>query len=350
MTSKRPTITDVAHLAGVSKATVSAVLNDTGTVKESTRERIMTVIDHLNYRPTTGSGRSALDRCIALIIKEIDNPYYDEILVGARACAREHGYAMLVTSSEGEYEAERNAVELLQAKDVEGVIITPTVDADTDLSHLFELKRRNFPFVLLEEIRGVQASLVDVDNVEASRAAVQFLIEQGHTRIVHFAGPGYSTHTVERVDGVRRACSGSSVIFTDDDIVPTGAHMEDGYRRGLEYFGQTRDSRPTAVTCYNDLVALGLCRALAELGLRVPDDVSVIGYDNIRMLDFIPVQLTSVDVPKWQMGWTAAELLVKQIESSEALPPQKVYLEAQLIKRQSTRAIEDIPALATFTP
>jgi LacI family transcriptional regulator/LacI family repressor for deo operon, udp, cdd, tsx, nupC, and nupG len=226
------------------------------------------------------------------------------------------------------------------------------LDATADLSHFFELKRRNFPFLLLEEIRGVPASLVDVDNLDASRRAVEYLIAQGHTLIVHFAGPGYSSHSQERVDGVRRACSGSRLIFTDDDIVPAGAHLEDGYRAALEFFGaRAAGTRPTAVTCYNDLVAIGVCRALAELGLRVPEDVSVVGYDDIPLAEYLPVPLTTVRVPKLRMGQLAAEMLIRQIEAKEMLPPQKVYLDAELVVRGSTRALGDAaharnPALA----
>ncbi|HEX2094249.1 MAG TPA: LacI family DNA-binding transcriptional regulator [Longimicrobiaceae bacterium] len=339
MNYKRPTINDVARLAGVSKATVSAVLNDTGTVRESTRDRVVAVMEHLNYRPSGAPGRGGgqKGRSIGLVIKEIDNPYYGEVVTGARAAAQESGYTLLVTSSEGEYESERRAVELLQRKEVDGLILTPVLDADADLSHLFELKRRNFPFLLLEELRGVPASLIDVDNEEASRRAVEFLIEQGHTRIVHFAGPEYSWHSQERIDGVRRACSGSHVIFTDQDIVRAGAHLEDGYRAGLEYFGGPSSAeRPTAVTCYNDLVALGLCRALAELGIRVPEDVSVVGFDDIQLLDYLPFRLTSVRMPKFEMGRLAAQMLIRHIESREALPPQKVYLDAELVVRDST--------------
>ncbi|HEY0022023.1 MAG TPA: LacI family DNA-binding transcriptional regulator [Longimicrobium sp.] len=342
MQSKRATITDVARLAGVSKATVSAVLNDTGTVKASTRDRVLSVMENVNYRPAGFSGRAAAqnERSIGLVIKEIDNPYYGEVVTGARAAAQESGYTLLVTSSEGEYEAERKAVELLQRKEVDGLILTPVLDYDADLSHLFELKRRNFPFVLLEELRGVPAGLIDVDNEEASRKAVEFLIAQGHTRIVHFAGPAYSWHSQERVDGVRRACSASHVIFGDDDVVRAGAHMEDGYRAGLEYFGALSPAgRPTAVTCYNDLVALGLCRALGELGIGVPTDVSVVGFDDIQMLEYLPLRLTTVRMPKFEMGQLAAQMLIRHIESRETLPPQKVHLEAELVVRDSTRAV-----------
>ena len=346
MKSKRSTIDDVARHAGVSKATVSAVLNDAGSVRDSTRERIQSAIELLNYRPTQrpGSATARKSRSIGLLIKEIDNPYYAEVALGARAHAAEKGYTLLVASSEGEYDAERRAVELLQAKDVDGLIVTPVLDGDADLSHLFELKRRNFPFVLLEEIRGVPASLVDVDNTEASRAAVAHLIAHGHTRIAHFAGPRYSTHSQQRIDGVHQACSGSRLIFTERDIVTTGAHLKDGYRAGLEFFrSRDADSRPTAVTCYNDLVAIGVCRALAELGLRVPDDVSVVGFDDVPLLEYLSVPLTSVRLPKFSMGEIASQMLVRQIESKALVPPQKVYLESELVVRQSTRALREGP-------
>jgi LacI family transcriptional regulator, galactose operon repressor len=341
MKPKRPTINDVASQAGVSKATVSAVLNDSGAVKGSTRDRVLSAVEVLNYRPTQLVGRAGIRKAksLGLLIKEIDNPYYAEIVLGARSHASVNGYTLLIASSEGEYEAERRAVELLQSKDVDGIMATPVLDEHADLSHFFELKRRNFPFVLLEEIRGVPGSLVDVDNVEASRKAVAYLIGQGHTRIVHFAGPGYSTHSQERIDGVRWACSGSRLIFTDEDIVPAGAHLADGYRAGLAYFrGRDPQECPTAATCYNDLVAVGLCRALAELGLRVPDDVSVVGYDDIPLAEYFPIPLTSVRVPKFKMGQIAAEMLIRHIEAHQAVPPQKVYLEAELVIRHSTRS------------
>jgi LacI family transcriptional regulator len=342
MKNKQPTINDVARLAGVSKATVSAVLNDTGTVKKSTRERVLSVIESLNYRKsgpdTRGGGHQV--RSLGLVIKEIDNPYYGEVASGARAAAEQAGYTLLVMSSEGEHDSERRAVELAQSKGVDGLIITPVLDQTADLSHLFELKRRNTPFVLLEEVLGVQASLVDVDNQGASRKAVEHLIGQGHARIVHFAGPAYSMHSQERIDGVRRACSASHIIFGDDDVVPAGAHAEDGYRAGTEFFRDlARSERPTAVTCYNDLVAIGLCRALSELGIRVPDDVSVIGFDDIQLLEYLPLRLTSVRMPKFEMGQRAAQMLIRHIESRETLPPQKVYLDAELVVRDSTRVV-----------
>jgi len=341
MTGKRPTITDVAAQAGVSKATVSAVLNDTGAVKGATRERVLDAITRLNYRPTQGGGRAVMrnGRSIGLLIKEHDNPYYAQVADGVRACADAHGYTLLIVSTGGDYETERRAVELLRAKDVDGLIVTPVLDEHADLSHFFDLKRRNFPFVFLEEVRGVPASLVDVDNASAACRAVEYLIARGHTRIVHFAGPGYSAHSAERVQGVRNAYSASHLVFADDVVVPAGAHLEDGYRAA---FARFRDApaatRPTAATCYNDLVAIGVCRALSELGLRVPDDVSVIGFDDIPLCQYVPVPLTTVRMPAAEMGEIATQMLIRQIESRESVTPQRVYLDATLVERASTTA------------
>jgi DNA-binding LacI/PurR family transcriptional regulator len=216
------------------------------------------------------------------------------------------------------------------------------LDESADLSHYFELRRRNVPFVLLEEVRGLPASLIDVNNVEASCRAVEHLLELGHARIAHLAGPDYSAHSLQRLNGVRQAFSRTHRVFSDDGIVVAGAHMADGYRAGLALFGERANAdRPTAVTCYNDLVAVGLYRALAELGLRVPEDVSVVGFDDIELCDYLAVPLTSIRVAKHEMGATAARMLVEHIEAKQPVPIRKVYVDATLVVRASTAPPRD---------
>ncbi len=353
MQSDRATITDVAREAGVSKATVSAVLNDRGGVRATTRSRVLEAIERLNYRPTQlpGRARASEGKCIGIVVKEIDNPYYAEVVLGARSRAEERGYALVVASSEGEYDSERRGVELLCAKHVEGIIATPVMDEQADLSHFFELKRRNYPFVLLESVLGVPASLVDIDNAEASRRAAEHLIELGHSRLVHFAGPEYSMHSQERIEGVRRACSSARLVFGDAHVVRAGAHLESGYRAALHFFGRAgADTRPTGVTCYNDLVAVGVARALRELGLRVPHDVSLVGFDDIPLAEYLAVPLTTVRVPTFRMGEMAAELVITHAESNSAVPVQKIYLDAPLVVRGSTRPLGHAPHAPAATP
>lgn len=340
MAHHRPTISDVARDAGVSKATVSAVINDKGTVNPSTRDRVLAVIERLNYRPSAFARRAGADRarCVGLLIKEAHNPFYTEIITSVRRRAAESGYTLLVASSEGEYEAERRIFELLRAKDVDGMLVNPVFDRDTDLSPLFEMKRRNVPLVLLEEIRGVRASLVDIDNVDATRRAAKYLIDLGHTRIAHFSGPRYSIHSEQRAAGLRRAFSESSLIFRDALLLACGARLEDGHRTGVEYFGSvSEEDRATAVICFNDLVAIGLMKALRDLGLRVPEDVSVVGHDDLDLLAYLPLGLTTIHVPKRAMAEQATELLIRHIESSEPLPPSKVLVDVELVVRDSTR-------------
>jgi len=335
---------DVARLADVSKGTVSAVLNSSADVRERTRERVLGAIAKLNYRAHQAPNvRGHVERgpTLGLVIKEVDNPYYAEVVLGARDVAEQSGYTLVVASSEGQHEAERRAVHALRANGIEGIMLTPVLDETADLAHLFDAKRRNIALVLLERVRGLRASLVDVDNVRASRRAADYLIARGHTRLAHFAGPAYSMHSQERIEGVRLASSGApQIVLTDDDIVVAGAHLADGYRAALAYFGDRRaGERATGVTCYNDLVAIGVYRALAELGLRVPADVSVIGFDDISLAEYATVPLTTIRMPKRRMGALAAQMLIQQIESHTVLPPRGEMLESELIERASVSSL-----------
>ena len=343
MRAKPPTIDDVAREAGVSKATVSAVINSTGSIGQDTRDRVLEIVERLNYRPSgaRGNARRRGGKSIGIVIREQENPFYSDVVAGARSVVEELGYTVLVASSEGRYEAERRAVDTLREHDVSGLLLYPVLTAASDLSHLFDLKRRNFPFVLLEAVWGVQANLIETDSELAAQQAAEYLISLGHTRIVHFAGPAYSMHSKQRINGTYRAFSGSKISFTGESVIEAGAHIEDGYRAGLRYFRKHRTrARPTGVTCFNDMVALGVCRALTELGLTVPGDVSVIGYDDIPFLGYLHVPLTSVRVPKFEIGKRAAQILLDEIQAPEAVPPQRVSFAPEIVVRESTRRLD----------
>lgn len=337
---KNVTIEDVADHAGVSKSTVSAVINNRDVVKNSTRQRVLDSIETLDYRPRGSARRgfkSPNGHSIGFVIKEADNPYYSEVLVGIQEVTKEQEYLTFVSSSEGDFDTEKKIIAQFSNRDLDGLIITPILNDDTDLSHIFDLKRNNIPFVLLEGIRGIRTDLVDVDNVQASSDAVKHLIDLGHEHIVHFAGPEYSKHSMERVEGVRRAFSRSPLIFSDDLVIRVGDSFEEGYEVAMDHFSNG-STATTAVTCYNDLVALGVMKALRELGLDVPADVSVVGFDDLNLLDYFPIPLTTVRVPKKQMGERAANLLLQQIQDTGAQSNQRISLDAELIVRSSTAA------------
>lgn len=347
---KRVTIADVARKASVSVGTVSAVLNDRPTVREHTRRRVLAAIEELGYQPSPsaralgamqGDGR-VFEPAIGLIVKEITNPFYSEVVIGAQEYLAAQGYLSFVCTSEGSYEKEGALLKAFQNRSVQGAVIAPVLDARSDLSHLFMLRRAAYPFVLLEAVQGLQVNVVSVDNVRAVQMAVSYLIERGHERIVHFAGPPYTQHTRDRILGVEKAFSQSHLRFTDEVIIPAGAHLQDGYEAALEYFRTHRRAMPTGVTCFNDLVAMGVLRALHELGIRVPEEVSVIGFDDIPMAAYLSIPLTSVRVPKREMGARAAALLLELIEAhdrDEQLSPRHIVLEATLIERATTRSL-----------
>ena len=336
------TIKDVAAKAGVSSATVSNVINEKGKVSEPTRRAVLRVIEQLHYRPAASAQRRYRDeeRSIGLIIKELSNPYFAEVILGAQSAAEEAGYQITIATSEGRRETEDLIVDLFIAQDVGGLIIYPLFDSETDLTHLFDLKRRKIPFVLLERVRGLRASLVDVDNKAACRDAVQYLISLGHERIIHFAGPGYSMHGDERAEGFRQAFFDAQLVFSPEFIVRSGARLEEGYRAGKAYFGSVASAdAPTAVLCYNDLVAIGLMRALREQGLRVPEDVSIIGFDDIALSEYVGVPLTTMRVPKHRIGRSAVEVLIRQMESGGEYTVEHETLQAELIRRASTAPV-----------
>jgi DNA-binding LacI/PurR family transcriptional regulator len=346
--SRRPTIADVASEAGVSTGTVSAVINGRATVGADTRDRVRGVIDAMGYRPSQTaralvSGRADTDdrRAVGLVVKEAGNPFYAEVTDGARAFLDERDTVLYTTTSDWSFQKEGDLIETFRDNLFAGVVIAPVLDDDAELDHLFALRRMNFPFVLLDDVKGLKADVVFVDSVEASRLATDHLIELGHERVVHFAGPDYTEHhSRDRVEGVRRAFSESALTFGPDRVVPAGGTSREGYEAGLRVFADAPPgARPTGVMCFNDLVAIGLLRALRELGISVPGDVSVVGYDDIEAAEYAAVPLTTVDVPKRELGRRAAALLLDRIGDGRDRPAQRVALPASLVVRESTRPL-----------
>ena len=341
-----PTITDIARAAGVSKATVSAVLNQKPSVSEETRTLVQGFIRDLRYQPRAAARlrRDGGTPVIGVIVKEVDNPFYAEVAAGVIERAREAGYAAVVLDSHGEGAEEVRLVKLLCDQGAAGIVLAPTLDPQQDLAHLYDLKQKGYPFVLLESAGSfhLKTNIVDIDNVAAAQLAARHLIEIGHTRLLHFAGPAYSAHSRERVEGVRRAFSESRLIFSESVVVPTGFRSEDGYRTALDAFAE-RPAGPVGVTCFNDLVALGVWKAVLERGLRVPDDVSLVGYDDVGLLSYLPFGLTTVHTPNREMGGRAADLLVRHIDGTGGPVPERHTLPATLVDRGSTRPVAPLP-------
>ncbi|HRD18352.1 MAG TPA: LacI family DNA-binding transcriptional regulator [Candidatus Marinimicrobia bacterium] len=339
----RITIEEVAKQANVSKGTVSAVINGKNSVNPATREHILKVMKDLNFRPR-GMARNLKNgdqvRCIGIIIKDLNYPFYTSIAAGAREYANSKGDSVIVASSENDHECEKKFTHLFSIKDIKGAIIAPIVEGEAEIDHLFKLKRINYPFVLLEDVKGIQANVVAIDNLSAIKTAVKYLIDNGHTKIVHFAGPPQSSHTQERIEGFRHAFSESPLIFNKNLIISIGSRHEEAYGNTMNYFkNRSREDYPTAIVCFNDQQALAVMTALKELNIRIPEDISIIGNDDIMYAKIYPVPLTTIRAPQREIGYKAAEILIRNIESSTAIPNEKIVLGTDLVIRESSRVL-----------
>jgi LacI family transcriptional regulator len=343
VSTRKITISDVAKRAKVSKGTVSAVINGKTNVKSSTRDHILEVMKEMNYRPK-GTARNLrgeqADKSIGLILKDINYPFYTAIAAGAKEYARSKGYDVVVASSDDDVENEKRLTRLFAAKDIKGVIIAPVVAGTAEFEHLFMLKMVNYPFVLLEDVQGIQANVVAIDNIRAVKRAVKHLIENGHKRIVHFAGPHQSSHTLERIEGFRYAFSESPLVFRADNIIYVGSHYDDAYQNTHKFFsGLKREDYPTAIVCFNDHQALAVMTALGELQIKIPEEISLVGIDDIYYAQVYPVPLTTIRAPQREIGMRSAEILIRNIESTHLLPVERDVLETEFIIRESTRSL-----------
>ena len=340
---KKVTIEDVAKQAQVSKGTVSAVINARKTVKPETRDYVLRIMKELNFRPKGGARNlknGSQDKSIGIIIKDINYSFYTTIVSGAKEYANTHGYSVIVTSSENDHEYEKKFTHLFTAKDIKGAIIAPLVEGSAEIEHLFKLKMLNFPFVLLEDVKGIQANVVAINNLKAIKQTVKYLIDNGHKKIVHFAGPPQSSHTQERIEGFRHAFSERTLVFKKEMIVSIGSQHEESYCRTIDYFKNLKPAEyPTAIVCFNDQQALAVMMALKELNIKVPDDISIIGNDDIYYAKIYPVPLTTIKTPQREIGRLAAEILIRNIESTEPLAPERIVLETELIIRESSKVL-----------
>jgi DNA-binding LacI/PurR family transcriptional regulator len=340
---KKITIMDIARKAGVSKGTVSAVINQKNTVKPETRDHVVEVMKSLDYKPKTYSRlvkNNTRDKSIGLIIKDINYPFYTAIAIGVKEYANSKGYSVVIASSQNSHENEKKLSHLFVSKDIKGTIIAPIIEGTAEIEHLFKLKMMNYPFVLLEDVKGIHTNVVTIDNMSAIKKAVDYLIEKGHTKIVHFAGPASSSHSDERIEGFKLAFSEHTLKFNKEMIIEIGSDHQESYKRTVDYFtGLDKKDYPTAVVCFNDLQALAVIMALKELKIKVPEDVSIIGNDDIYYAQIYPVPLTTIRAPQIEIGKKAAEILIKNIESKKQLANQHVDFDSDLIIRESTKSV-----------
>ncbi len=334
---KRVTHKDVAAQARVSVATVSYVINNgPRRVAAETRERVEEAIAALGYYPSevARSLRLQQSSTVGLIIPDSANPFYAEIARELERACTEEGLLVLLCNSDRDPQRERRFVHMLRAKQVDGVVITPQGDVQALLQPLLAA---HIPVVVLERaLAGVHC--IAIDDLEGGRAATQHLIDLGHRRI------GVIRHqstalSMQRHQGYQQALAAAGIPYRSAFIIENGPTQADGYKAMLALLALPQ--RPTAVFTHNDIMALGAMRAIYDSGLRVPEDVSLVGYDDITTAAYLAPPLTTVRSPKTEMGVLAARTVLRLVQEPD-WPAQTVTLPVRLIVRASTAKVNQM--------
>ncbi|GGL95121.1 LacI family DNA-binding transcriptional regulator [Nakamurella endophytica] len=313
MVPRRPSISDVAALAGVSLGTVSNVLNRPHVVAASTRSKVEAAISSLGFvrNETARQLSSGHNRAIGLVVLDIGNPFFTDVARGAQEVAQDRGAVVLMADSRADERTERANVELFTQQRVQGVLIAPS---GGDTAWVADLRRAGTPFVVIDRVvSGVgEHCAVSVDDRTGGELAVAHLLQLGHRRIAFVGGPSTLAQVADRRVGAEAAVereAGASLL-----ALSTGALTVDEGRRAADTLAALGDGeRPTAVFAANDLVALGVLQGCVRHGLRVPADLAIVGYDDIDFAAAAAVPLSSVRQPRQELGRTGTELLLAEI-------------------------------------
>lgn len=334
----RTTLKDVARECGVDVATASRSLSDAYGVREATRQKVLAVAARLNYRPNrlakglvTGHSRT-----IAMVLSDIRNPFFADLARGAEDAAYRAGYELILCNSDLDSSKQMGYVHSLLEKRVEGILMNSVGGlSDTERE---ELGHSEVPIVLLNRppARARGFSTVLADNYGGGRLAGNYLVGLGHRIMVQLTGSRQHGNLAERGRGFLKALEGAEAEITS--LTLRGQHNTEGaYQMMKELLAERRDF--TAVFAANDAMAFGAIRAIFEAGLRVPEDVSVIGFDDIEFAAIIRPALTTIHQPKYEMGWAAIEVLLRHAERPGATMPEHRLMEVKLVERESCRRI-----------
>ncbi|GAM70832.1 purine nucleotide synthesis repressor [Vibrio sp. JCM 19236] len=331
------TIKDVAKLAGVSTTTVSHVINKTRFVAESTQERVMKAVKELNYAPSAvaRSLKCNSTRTIGMLVTQSTNPFFAEVVDGVESYCYRQGYTLILCNTGGIYEKQRDYIRMLAEKRVDGLLVMCS-DLTEELREMLD-SHPNIPKVVMDW--GPESSMADkiIDNSEeGGYIAAKHLIENGHDKIACLTGQAEKLACIERVAGYKRALAEANIEFNPEYILEGNFECDTAVEAADKLAAMPIETRPTSVFCFNDIMALGLISRLQQHNLKVPEDISVIGYDNIDLAAYFAPPLTTIHQPKRRVGKTAFEILLERINDKEH--DRRVFeMQPELISRDSVK-------------
>ena len=335
------TIKDVAALAGISYTTVSHVVNKTRPVSEPVRVKVEAAIKQLDYVPSAvaRSLKAKTTATIGLLVPNSLNPYFAELARGIEDYCERNGYCVILCNSDDNAEKQRSYLRVLLEKRVDGLIVTSVGGDDSGLAAGLSAVRT--PMVIVDRgLHEVSADLVCIDHEQGGYLATQHLLELGHRDIACISGPRH-THVAQlRMDGYRRALGERGLRPAANRVMHSDFTSPGGYRAAVQLLA---GEPPSAVFAANDMIGLGVLRAAAEQGIRVPDELSVIGFDDIELSRYVYPALTTVGQRIGELGEVAAERLLARIAGSPGAAPTRHVIAPQIVVRESTARYADLP-------
>jgi LacI family transcriptional regulator len=334
---RKPTLKDVARLAGVSYQTVSSVVNNKPIVAEETRQRILDAIKQLNYTPDAAarSLRSGKTRIIGLMIPDAHNPHFWMTVSGAEDEALAHGYSLLLATTSMDEEREKNAFRALLQQRLDGLIPLFTYP-ENFAQELTELSNQKFPFAISAsgaEMPAVAMDVIWMHYEEAGRELMDHLIGLGHRRIAMIHGVGRSALASDRLTAYKQGLEQSGIAYDEGYVIQCGYTLDDGYHAAEKLL--SLHPAPTAIIGINDLMAFGALQAAHQRGLRVPEDVSIAGFDDLPMSSLLSPPLTTGRADGGEIGRQCVRLVLERMKTPD-LPARNVHLHTRLVVRGST--------------
>jgi LacI family transcriptional regulator len=333
------TIREVARQARVSVGTVSNVLAGSATVRAELRRRVENAMQGLDYHPNqiARSLKTRQTKTLGMIISDITNPFFPQVVRGAEDAAIESGFLLIMLNSDDNPERERRALSMLRARKVDGLLLT-VASTGADMKHVEQFRDSGLPVVCLDRmVPNIPLDLVCADNAHGAKMCMQHLLSRGHRRIGYLSGSVGLYTAVTRLDGFNQALAEAG-IPVDSRLVRHGDfRLESGYRLAKEML--LDHEPPTALFASNAMMGFGALKAIHELGLRCPEDVALAMFDDVPFGDVIQPRLTVVAQPAYQMGRVGAQLLIARLEGREtSREPVCHTLAPELLVRESTIA------------
>lgn len=329
------TINDVAKKAGVSITTVSHVINKTRYVSKELREKVNRAIIEVGYTPNqlARSLRSGVSTTLGLMIPDNSNPYFAEIAKTIEAIGFEFGYSVILCNSAGDLKKEKAYIETLLSHMIDGIIF---IAVNSKLENLMKIKEQGIPFVLVDRnIPEFDGDVVLVNNEIGGYLATKHLIDLGHRKIACICGPSDVTPSADRVKGYARALKEAGLPFIDQYVVAGDFEYQSG-EVAFEKLSKLND-RPTAIFVCNDMMAIGVLRRAKSMNINIPEDISVVGFDNIHFSSAVSPSLTTVSQPTQEISEQAVNILIKKIQKGgEARTGVRIVLNPELVVRESS--------------